>query len=263
MASASPSTGSRSSVRARAIAEHRDIGIAVASAGLPETAAIGRAHVLRVATAMLTRRRLAHSLLLCLALAACGKTKPQAADGGGGSGGASGSTGGGGGAAGGSGGTAGGGSGGVTDGGAGMSGAAGSGGGGGNGITDGGADAGGASGTGGPTDAHADCGAILLLPPIVTVAADDDGSPICDATFTVLTGPDGGASTKSAAASVCGSNVSCPNDSQDAGPPVCRFQLFGLVAFPVESYGVQVSRAGFEPVTITVTTGAGDRKSVV
>jgi hypothetical protein len=203
---------------------------------------------------MLTRRRLAHSLLLGLTLAACGKLKEQAADGGGGLGGGSGSKGGGGGATGGSSGSAGGGGSGVTDGGAGMGGADGSAGGGGNGITDGSAGAGGA---GGPTDAHADCAAIGLFPPIVTVAADDDGSPICDATFTVLTGPDGGASTKSADASLCGSNFACQDEPQDAGPSACRFQLLGLVAFPVESYGVQVSRAGFEPVKITVTTGAG------
>ena len=109
----------------------------------------------------------------------------------------------------------------------------------------------------------ADCGAILLVPPVIEVHSSRDGSAICNVDFTVVAvSPDDGTFTPYAlAAGSCEETPSfgCPEDS-DGAVPTCTFSLGGLASLASSrtSYSVQVSSAGFQPaVVVGVQEGLG------
>jgi hypothetical protein len=131
------------------------------------------------------------------------------------------------------------------------------GGGGGSGGSGGGgsAGAGGSGGSGGgggvPT-----CGAIEIIPPVITVKTWSDSSE-CDPKFRVVEG--GGASLADLSATRCPSNVAgCPADATEQS---CTFVLFGMGLNTVgtdDPITVQVTESGFEPGIIKgVATGSG------
>jgi hypothetical protein len=146
-----------------------------------------------------------------------------------------------------------------------ATGAAGSGGAGSNGndgaagtsVSDGAADLPSNDGAGGNTDAHAqaDCGAVLLYPPIIEVQDAVTGAPICDPTFTVGSA-DGGVVEMG---HLCGSNEAndfgCPAPPTDGGAAPCTFTLG--VGGSQESLNVQVSKSGYETAVVAVMGGRG------
>jgi hypothetical protein len=95
-------------------------------------------------------------------------------------------------------------------------------------------------GGGGPID----CGAILDLPPILTIVDGSTGAPVCDPTFVVELD----ASTAVQATSyrcLAADRIGCPVISTtDGQPPPCVFLLYGLFETG-QSYTVAVSAPGY------------------
>ncbi len=123
----------------------------------------------------------------------------------------------------------------------------------------GGAGAGG-GGASGASDAHADCGAISSSPPIVTVVYADTASPVCDPTFTVVDGPDGGPTAPlDGMPYACGvkTDFGCPGAPADGGASPCAYALVGLNRSQASTYGLRVSQAGYAPAVVSVMSGVG------
>jgi hypothetical protein len=112
----------------------------------------------------------------------------------------------------------------------------------------------------GNADAHADCGAIEILPPVVTVAYADTTSPVCDPTFTVVDWPDGGSMAPlDGMPYACGvtTDFGCPGAPADGGASPCAYALVGLARIQTSTYGLQVSQAGYAPAVLSVMSGVG------
>jgi hypothetical protein len=112
-------------------------------------------------------------------------------------------------------------------------------------------------GNAGNTDAHqqADCGAITLYPPVITVQDAVTGAPICDPTFTV-DWPDGGAGSKDGMPYACGQSMDlgCPGPP-DGGTAPCAFALVALSAPGTKN--VEVTKPGYDTVVVPVMNGQG------
>jgi hypothetical protein len=108
----------------------------------------------------------------------------------------------------------------------------------------------------GETQGQVDCGAILTLPPIVQVFDQASGEAICDPAFTLLGGPDGAASNGVGAVDCAtAAQGGCPAPA-DSGTRWCAFALVALN--PGGHYTVQVSKVGYQPVTVDdVVPGTG------
>ena len=122
------------------------------------------------------------------------------------------------------------------------------------------ADAGGGD-AGEDAPAAADCGALLLLHPIITVESVT-GAPIaCDATFAPLDLPDGGSSGASLGATLCGPSITfagCPAPPADGGIAPCTYVLLALGGAPSSPIRVEVAEPGFESAVVSgVESGAG------
>src|SRR5204863_8093182 len=108
--------------------------------------------------------------------------------------------------------------------------------------------------------AHADCGAIGLLPPIVTVIYADTASPVCNPTFTILDWPDGGPMAPlDGMPYACGVTTAfaCQGAPADGGTSPCAYALVGLARSQASTYGLQVSQAGYAPAIVSVMSGVG------
>lgn len=114
----------------------------------------------------------------------------------------------------------------------------------------------------GPSDtqAGADCGAIAIYAPLVTVVNAVDGSSICDPTFHVASWPAGvspGADDGGPVA--CHGSVSyagCPANPADGAPSPCEYLLLGLGSRNATAkYTIEVSKAGFATATVTDVHG--------
>jgi hypothetical protein len=107
------------------------------------------------------------------------------------------------------------------------------------------------------TDAkpQADCGAILLLPPIVEVVDAVTGTPICDPVFKV-DWPDGGATSGNGMAVACSQSKSdgCPGAPDGGGTAPCAFSL---AIFDGNNVTVEVSHPGYENAIVQVSSGRG------
>src|SRR3954463_9768772 len=114
--------------------------------------------------------------------------------------------------------------------------------------------------SGDAVDAHADCGAIVISPPIVTVAYADAPSPVCNPTFTVIDWPDGGPMTPvDGMPYACGitTDFGCPGAPADGGASPCAYALLGLGRSQASTYGLQVSQPGYAPAVVSIMSGVG------
>lgn len=112
----------------------------------------------------------------------------------------------------------------------------------------------------GNAGAHADCGAIETLPPIVTVVYADTASPVCNPTFTVVDWPDGGSMAPlDGMPYACGvtTDFACPGAPADGGASPCAYALLGLARIQASTFGLQVSQAGYAPAVVSVMSGVG------
>jgi hypothetical protein len=112
-------------------------------------------------------------------------------------------------------------------------------------------------GSTGNDDAKAqfDCGAIELLPPIVTVVDAVTGAPICDPTF-VVDWPDGGSTSGNGMPLACSQSMfaGCPGPPDGGGAAPCAF---ALAIFDAHNVSVEVSHAGYENAVVQVSSGQG------
>jgi hypothetical protein len=113
-------------------------------------------------------------------------------------------------------------------------------------------------GADGNTDAYAqaDCAAIELLPPIVSVVDAVTGAPICDPMFNV-DWPDGGTGgPRDGAPFACGQSMDdhCPGPLDDGGARPCAFAL-GI--FYASNVNVEVSKPGYATASVQVSSGRG------
>lgn len=114
------------------------------------------------------------------------------------------------------------------------------------------------------TDSSPQCGAILEIPPLVTVVAAGDSTVVCDATFQVLEWPDAGpVPPADGTPELCSGTLmlgGCPPPPLDGGHGPCSYVLEGLfgdgLGLPL-TYTVRVSEPGYAPQTIQVSTGVG------
>jgi hypothetical protein len=104
-------------------------------------------------------------------------------------------------------------------------------------------------------DGQLDCGAIVELPPVVTVVHALLKTPICDPTFTLVEWPDAGAMPANNGNPYECSATGCPGVSPDAGSVSCAFAFPGLADGTVKTYKLAVSKTGFDTTTITVSSG--------
>jgi hypothetical protein len=87
------------------------------------------------------------------------------------------------------------------------------------------------------------CNSFTTVPPTITVTDSVSGQPICDATVTVLSGPDyvatDGGDEAAEALTVL---------SSDGGAPVCTYVGAAIVEYG--TYTIQASKSGFQTVTV-------------
>jgi hypothetical protein len=112
----------------------------------------------------------------------------------------------------------------------------------------------------------ADCGAIELLPPVIIVESASGDSIPCDATFTLLRGSDGGATSDPGLDVVACNSLSllpsCPPPTNDSGA-ACTYVVLGL-AGEKDPVTIQVTQSGFDPsVASDVHGGVGGCASPV